>query len=443
MAEEQVTQVKTEIIQSNALESIERASIDMQISTAKKYPMHAPTMLSKVKEDMLSLATLDEDTAAACFYTLPRGGKAIQGPSVRLAEIALNCYGNIRVAARITEVIPYGDTPHVIVQSACHDLENNVLITIEKRRRITKKRNNPNIDEDDINLAVNACTSIAYRDAAFKLIPMAIIKPVWYAAKQLAVGDIKSLTARRAQVIDRLKQMGAPEERILAVVNCRKIEDVGVEQLGQLIGLGTALKEGETTLEDAFPPIQPEEKAGVGPLKERMNRNLKKDNTTVDPDIEKKKAEQLEKLKQAEKQKKKVATITMEQLQAVYAAYEDKNPDLRLANQDEKIDVFAVFCAGTLGGATELYWSFDEDMKKTFKLDGFNEKNLVQLKKAVDELEILDEPEEPQAPEDEPETKPEKIMYVCVKGHKFDEPKQGGNGAAICPKCLTKNIKVK
>jgi hypothetical protein len=443
MPEEQVTQVKTEIIQSNALESIERASIDMQISTAKKYPMHAPTMLSKVKEDMLSLATLDEDTAAACFYVLPRGGKSIPGPSVRLAEIALNCYGNIRVGARILEVISHGDNPHVIVQSVCHDLENNALITIEKRRRITKKRNNPNVDEDDINLAVNACTSIAYRDTIFKIIPRAIIDSVWRAARSLAVGNIKSLTEKRVQVIDRLKQMGAPEDRILAVVNCRKIEDIGIDQLSQLIGLGTALKDGETTLEDAFPPIQPEEKVGVGPLKERMNRNLKKDNTVVDPEIEKKKAEQLEKLKQAEQQKKKVATVTVDQVQAIYAAYEDKNPDLRLADHDEKIDVFAVFCTGTLGGATELYWCFDEDMKKTFKLDCFNEKNLVQLKKAVDELEILNKPEKPKVPEDEPDTKTEKTMYVCVNGHEFEEPKQGGTGIAICPKCLTKKIKVK
>jgi len=258
--------IKVDVIAKTALESIERASIDMQISTAKQYPMHSPNMLSKVKDEMLTLATLDEETAASCFYTLPRGGKAIQGPSVRLAEIAMNCYGNIRVGARILEVVCSGDTPHVVVQSVCHDLENNTLITIEKRRRITKKKFKDEVDEDDIQLAVNACTSIAYRDAAFKLIPMAIIKPVWQAAKKLAIGDVRSLSARRADVIDRLRKMGVIEERILAVVGCRRIEDIGIDQLGQLIGLGTALKDGETTLEDAFPPIQAENavKNGTG-----------------------------------------------------------------------------------------------------------------------------------------------------------------------------------
>lgn len=242
-----------------ALESIERASIDMQISTAKRYAMHSPKMLSKVKENMLTLATLDEETAAACFYTLPRGGKAIQGPSVRLAEIALNCYGNIRIGTRIVEVVSFGGEPHVVVQAVCHDLENNALITIEKRRRITKKKYSDKVDEDDIQLAVNSCTSIAYRDAAFKLIPMAIIKPVWQAAKTVATGDVRSLVAKRTEVIEKLKKMGASEINILAVVGCRKVEDIGMDELGQLIGLGTALKDGETALEDAFPdPVKDE-----------------------------------------------------------------------------------------------------------------------------------------------------------------------------------------
>jgi hypothetical protein len=264
-------------IQVTALESMERASIDMQISTAKNYPMHSPKMLSKVKEDMMTLALLDEETAEACFYTLPRGGKAIQGSSVRLAEIALNCYGNIRIGTRIVDVVSGGDNPHVVIQAVCHDLENNAMITIEKRRRITKKKFKDAIDEDDIQLAVNACTSIAYRDAAFKLIPMAIIKPVCEAAKKLAVGDIKSLTAKRAIVIDHLKKMGATEDRILAVVDCRKVEDIGVDQLGVLIGLGTALKDGETSLEDAFPNIEnlkdDNSNLGTNGLKGRLNKN--------------------------------------------------------------------------------------------------------------------------------------------------------------------------
>lgn len=232
-----------------ALAMIANAEINQQIATARRFPR----TLSKVKADMLSFATLDEDTAQACFYTLPRGGKTIQGPSIRLAEIAISCYGNVRVATRVISTATNGEHPHVTVQAAMHDLEKNVAVCIEKRRRITKKRNAQKPDDDDINLAVNACSAIAFRDAAFKVIPGALIKPVFEQAKLVAVGDVKSLVAKRTAVIARLKQMGATEERILARVDAAKIDDVDLDKLGELIGLGTALKDGQTTLEDAFP----------------------------------------------------------------------------------------------------------------------------------------------------------------------------------------------
>lgn len=234
----------------SAIEAIERASVDIQIATAHRYPR----TLSKVKADMLSFATLDEETALSCFYTLPRGGKTIQGPSVRMAEIAISCYGNLRAGARPISTVTTGDHPHVIVQAVCHDLEKNVAITIEKRRRIVgKKSKGGQIDEDDINLAVNACAAIAFRDAVFKVVPGALIKPVYEQAKAVAVGDIKSLGVKRQKIIERLLQMGAKIENILGRVEAKKIEDIDLTKLELLIGLGTALKDGETTLEEAFP----------------------------------------------------------------------------------------------------------------------------------------------------------------------------------------------
>ena len=56
-----------EVVDSiNPIEAIERANIDIQIATAKKYPRS----LARVKNDILSTATLDEETAESCFYVL-------------------------------------------------------------------------------------------------------------------------------------------------------------------------------------------------------------------------------------------------------------------------------------------------------------------------------------------------------------------------------------
>src|SRR6185369_3899928 len=97
---------KLEVIEISAIEAISRAEIDIQVATAKRYPRQ----LSKVKSDMMGFATLDQETAEACFYSLPRGGKTIQGPSVRLAEIALSTFGNCRAGTRIIHTQPDGDS---------------------------------------------------------------------------------------------------------------------------------------------------------------------------------------------------------------------------------------------------------------------------------------------------------------------------------------------
>jgi len=243
-----------EIVQNDALASIERAQVDVQISTARKYPR----TLSKVKERMLSFATLDEETASSCFYTLParRGGddKPIQGPSVRMAEIALASYQHVKAGSRIIA----DDGKFLTAQAVVHDLENNVAVSIEVRRRVTSK-SGARYSDDMIAVTGNAACSIALRNAVFRVVPRALITPVYEAAKRVAVGDVKSLTTKRAQIIARLKQMGAKDAAILAAVGADKIEDIDLARLEVLIGLGTAIKDGEITLETAFPGAAPKE----------------------------------------------------------------------------------------------------------------------------------------------------------------------------------------
>ena len=245
-----------EIMPVDAIGQIERAQVDVQISTARKYPR----TLSKVKERMLSFATLDEETASSCFYTLParRGGddKPIQGPSVRMAEIALASYQHIKAGSRIIA----DDGKFIVAQAVVHDLENNVAVSIEVRRRVTSK-SGARYSDDMIAVTGNAACAIALRNAVFRVVPRALITPVYEAAKRVAVGDVKSLTSKRAQIIARLKQMGAKDINILAAVGADKIEDIDLAKLEVLIGLGTAIKDGETTLENAFPGANPKEES--------------------------------------------------------------------------------------------------------------------------------------------------------------------------------------
>jgi hypothetical protein len=242
-----------EVAPLNAIEAVERAQIDMQIATARRYPR----ALAQVKADMLEQATLDAETAGACFYSLPRGGKNIEGPSIRLAEIALSCYGNVKSGSRVIEVIAEGAHPFVTIQAVCHDLQRNVAVSIEKRRRIVAKKGPGDtrrpLDEDDINLATNAASAIALRDAIFKIVPGALVRPVFEAARRVAVGDQKTLSERRLKALRSFTKMGIPAERVLAGIGRRSAEEITLEDLEQLLGIFNAIKDGALSIDNAFP----------------------------------------------------------------------------------------------------------------------------------------------------------------------------------------------
>jgi hypothetical protein len=167
---------------------------------------------------------------------------------VRLAEICISAYGNLHVGARVVGA----EDKEVVSQGVCWDLEKNVRVTIEKRRKITDKHGK-RFNEDMINVTGNAAASIAYRDAAFRVIPRTYVNMIYEAARKVAVGDASTLSARRAEVFEKIVKMGAMPDRILARVGKAAVEDIGLAELEILIGLGTAIHSGAEKVDDVFP----------------------------------------------------------------------------------------------------------------------------------------------------------------------------------------------
>ena len=85
------------VLTVSAVEAIERAEVDIAIATAKRYPRD----LGLVKREMREMATKDPKVAASCTYRLPRAGKEIVGPSIRMAEITFSCFGNLNAGTRV------------------------------------------------------------------------------------------------------------------------------------------------------------------------------------------------------------------------------------------------------------------------------------------------------------------------------------------------------
>lgn len=237
-----------EIIGPSATGALMRAELDQQVSTAKAYPRS----VAKFKAEALAMATLDQDTAASCFYALPRGGKTIEGPSIRLAEIIGSAWGNLNYGARVVSI----DDKFLTAQGICRDLERNVTMTSEVTRRITDK-NGKRYNDDMIGVTANAACSIALRNAIFKVVPMAYAKDVLAQARRVAIGDAKTLASRRAGMIDYFGKMGVEPKRILWLLEKPSIEDIGLDDMQVLVGLATAIKDGDTTVDEAFPSKDP------------------------------------------------------------------------------------------------------------------------------------------------------------------------------------------
>ncbi len=238
---------------ANVLDIQERASVDLQITTAKKYPRD----LTRFKEHAVAIATLDEDSAESCIYRRPVGKDKngnqtfAEGMSVRTAEIVGACYGNLRVGARIVEQTDR----YVKAQGAAHDLENNFYATSEVIEATVDKYGKPYNERMSVVIA-KAALAKARRDAIFQVVPRALAKPIEAAVKEMLYGNAQSLSKRRSTAASWIKKLGIDERRVFEALGVGGIEDLTQKHLETLTGIRTAMKDGDVNIDEAFPEIK-------------------------------------------------------------------------------------------------------------------------------------------------------------------------------------------
>lgn len=224
----------------------DKAQVDIQISTAKNFPRN----ITRSIENAIAIVSIDQKTAATCTYSVPRGGKAITGPSVHLAKIIAQQWKNMRIESRVIDI----DAKHVTCQGICWDLENNIAIKTEVKRSIMTKFGRMN--DDMITVTGNAGNSIALRNAIFAVVPKAVVDKVYTTALNVITGDVSDetkLIKRRTQVFDALKDTyGVSEKEVLNAVGKSALSHITPGDLAVIIGFGQAIKDGDTTVELAF-----------------------------------------------------------------------------------------------------------------------------------------------------------------------------------------------
>jgi hypothetical protein len=243
MSETVEREIDASTVDVGSLVAINQAEVNQQITTAKRFPRS----VKGFRNEALELVTLTEAVAAECIYALPRDGKVIEGPSARFAEVLASSWGNCRAGAR---VVAESDQ-FVTAQGFFWDLEKNCAIGYEVQRRITDKNGNK-FKSDMVGVTANAACSIALRNAILKGIPKALWADIYGAARKTVAGDVTTLANKRANAIKAFQVYGVSDADIFALLGVKGVEDIGIDELVALSGVLTAIKEGDTTPEQAF-----------------------------------------------------------------------------------------------------------------------------------------------------------------------------------------------
>lgn len=244
---------KIEIVPPGSIRQLVTAEVDVQVATAHRYPRS----IQQFRHDMTEWACIDEETAASCYYQLRRGGKRIEGPSVRLAEIAATCYGNFRHGSDPVDQ----DARFVTARGFAWDLQRNVATSCQIKRRITD-RNGQTYSDDMIGVATNAACSIAMRNAVFDVVPFALVKPTYLQCVKVSLGEDLTHSQRIDRAIGWYVERGATADEVFAALGKKGTADITTSDLVFLRGQATAIAEGMVSMADALKPPGDDGKGG-------------------------------------------------------------------------------------------------------------------------------------------------------------------------------------
>lgn len=201
--------------------------------------------------------------AARVEYAKPVGGKAIKGPSIRFAELAVREWGNLIVE---TTVI-YEDADLRRVNVRCIDLQTNATFsrdiqikkTVERksakdREVISSRQNSYNetvyivrATDDEMQNEESKAVSKVVRNKGLRLIPVDIIdEAIEVARETLKKVDKADPDAARKRIIDAFAAIGVRPVDLVSYLG-HPMAQIQPAELETLRNLHRALADGETT----------------------------------------------------------------------------------------------------------------------------------------------------------------------------------------------------
>ena len=213
---------------------------------AKRFPRDEVQSYAKAME-----ACQRPTMAAKAFYSFPRGGQTVEGPTIRFAEELARCWGNIDYG--IKELSQ--DDGKSEMQAYAWDLETNAQsvqnFTNPHQREQGKKMVTLTIQRDIYENNANMAT----RRLRSRILA---ILPAWFVED--AIAECKKTLAGQndTPLIDRVKKMvvqfaklGVTQEMIEKRLK-RKIDTMTSDDFVEYVGIYNAVKGGESKIADWF-----------------------------------------------------------------------------------------------------------------------------------------------------------------------------------------------
>lgn len=213
---------------------------------AKRFPRNEVASYAKAME-----ACQRPSMASKAFYSFPRSGGKVEGPTIRFAEELARCWGNIDYG--IKELSQ--DDGKSEMQAYAWDLETNAQsiqnFTNPHQREVSGKMktltSQRDIYENNANMATRRLRS-----------RILAILPAWYVEDAIAECK-KTLAGRNDEpLIDRVKKMvvqfsklGVSQEQIEQRLK-RKVETMTADDLVDYVGIFNAIKQGESNAAEWF-----------------------------------------------------------------------------------------------------------------------------------------------------------------------------------------------
>ena len=213
---------------------------------AKRFPRDEVQSYAKAME-----ACQRPTMAAKAFYSFPRGGQTVEGPTIRFAEELARCWGNIDYG--IKELSQ--DDGKSEMQAYAWDLETNAQSVQnftnphqrEQGKKMVTLTSQRDIYENNANMATRRLRS-----------RILAILPAWFAehgiaeAKRTRAGqEDRSLIDREKKMDDQFAKLGVTQEMIEKRLK-RKIDTMTSDDFVEYVGIYNAVKGGESKIADWF-----------------------------------------------------------------------------------------------------------------------------------------------------------------------------------------------